>query len=314
MGQKKHPLETTEFIIREPEKKKSFQEIIYDSSNGHILGRTPKSWAQLVIFYSIFYIVLAALFSICLQALFLTLDEHEPTWQLHESLIGTNPGVGFRPLPEDPDEIALIRYDPQNQTQVAVWTRRIDEFLENYRTKAKSVDNKIVCDYDHLPADYEVCAVELDSFGPCTQNEGYSYNQSSPCIFIKINRIFNWVPEFYNDPYDLPHEMPEQLRTHIRDTPVERRDQVWVSCDGHKAPDRELLNGQLEYQPSQGFPGYYYPYRNQPGYLSPLVAVRLLKPTQSTIINLECRLWAKNIHYQGGRERRGSALIEVMID
>jgi sodium/potassium-transporting ATPase subunit beta len=319
MSQTKPRLQSTtyEFPIRGPEKKKSLQQLIYDSENGHILGRTAKSWVQLLVFYTIFYTILAALFSICMQGLFLSLDDHEPTWQLHESIIGTNPGVGFRPLPDDPEAEAIIRYDAKNQTQVAMWTRRLDEFLESYRNKTKlpgGGNNQIICDYDHPPADHQVCAVELDSFGPCTQNEGYSYNKSSPCIFLKLNRIYKWVPEYYSDPNDLPAEMPESLKTNIRNTPADKREQIWVSCDGHKAPDRELLNGQLEYYPSQGFPGYYYPYKNTRGYLSPLVAVRLLRPATSQIINIECRLWAKNIRFQGGRERSGSALVEVMID
>lgn len=157
------------------------------------------------------------------------------------------------------------------------------------------------------------------------------------CIYVSIFsvQIFNWVPQFYNDPSDLPESMPESLKSVIRATPENQRNQVWVSCDGLTTADRDLLNDKIEYHPSQGLPEYYYPFRNQKGYLSPLVAVRLLRPTSKfyyliqhlkpgsngsvcisagQVINIECKLWAKNIHLQGGRDRSGSVLLELMIE
>lgn len=53
---------------------------------------------------------------------------------------------------------------------------------------------------------------------------------------------------------------------------------VWVSCKGANPHDNEDI-GELNYYPeSHGFPGYYYPYQNIPGYLSPVVAVHFLRP------------------------------------
>lgn len=49
--------------------------------------------------------------------------------------------------------------------------------------------NQIVCDFEQNPNSNQVCAVEVDSWGPCSPNEGYSYNKSSPCVFLKLNRV-----------------------------------------------------------------------------------------------------------------------------
>uniref|UniRef100_A0A336JWG7 CSON011439 protein n=1 Tax=Culicoides sonorensis TaxID=179676 RepID=A0A336JWG7_CULSO len=305
-----------EFPVRKPKTKKSLRELVYDSEKGRILGRTPKNWAQLIIFYTVFYTVLAALFTICLQALFFTLNDEYPKWQLDESLIGVNPGLGFRPLPDDPDEGSLIFYEAKNQTQVKVWTDRLDKFLEPYRNKTllpSEGKNQIVCDFDQKPKQNQVCAVEVDSWGPCSPNEGYSYNKSSPCIFLKLNRIYGWEPEFYTEPID---EMPQELKDFINKTPLEQRQQIWVSCDGQDPVDTEALAGGLEYFPKDlhGFPVYFYPYVNTPGYLSPLVAVRLIRPQVHQILNIECKAWAKNIKVQLGRDRLGSVHFEVMVD
>lgn len=128
-----------------------------------------------------------------------------------------NPGLGFRPLPDDPDEGSLIWYEAKNQTQVKIWTDRLDTFLERkfyyhqidsfliftkklflhffltaYRNKSmlpSEGKNQVVCDFEQKPNNNKVCAVEVDSWGPCSPNEGYSYNKSSPCIFLKLNRV-----------------------------------------------------------------------------------------------------------------------------
>lgn len=52
---------------------------------------------------------------------------------------------------------------------------------------------------------------------------------------------------------------------------------VWVSCEGESPADVENI-GPIEYYPKPGLPGYFFPYENSEGYLSPLVAVKFLHP------------------------------------
>lgn len=52
---------------------------------------------------------------------------------------------------------------------------------------------------------------------------------------------------------------------------------VWVSCEGENVADIEHI-GPIRYIPQKGFPSQYFPYKNQEGYLSPLVAVHFEKP------------------------------------
>lgn len=77
--------------------------------------------------------------------------------------------------------------------------------------------------------------------------------------------------------------MPKDLKDHIKSLPAHHRDQVWVSCRGESPADRETLGDAgdyVEYFPSRGFPSYFYPYLNTKGYLSPLVAVKFLRPAR----------------------------------
>ncbi|KAG5675190.1 hypothetical protein PVAND_005114 [Polypedilum vanderplanki] len=295
--------------LRKP-KSKSLGKMVYDKEHGKILGRTPRNWGELLFFYTIFYIVLAALFAICMKGLMLTIDKHQPKWKLDESIIGTNPGLGFRPISHDVDQGSLIWYDSTNETQVEYWVERIDEFLSEYN----KTDNQKPCNFDSRKTAKQVCALNLKEFGHCSRENSYGYGASKPCIFLKLNRIYGWVPEYYNDPNDLPKDMPESLKTYITNLPENQRNQVWVTCSGENGMDREII-GDAVYYPSHGFPGYFYPYTNNPGYVSPLVAVQFKRPALNRIINIECRTWAKNIKYSGShRDRMGSVHFEIMID
>ncbi|XP_052893861.1 sodium/potassium-transporting ATPase subunit beta-1-like [Anopheles moucheti] len=290
---------------------------IYNSKDGKILGRTATNWAQLTIFYTCFYIVLAALFAICMQGLLVTLNHEHPKWQLDESRIGTNPGVSYRPRPEEEENSNSIQYVAANKTDAGLWVEMINEYLRPYNDHTLlpgGGKNQVLCDFNTLPSRGNVCAFDVKNLGACSEQAGFGYNRSAPCIFVKLNRIYGWQPEFYEDVDDLPTEMPDDLVSYIKSLTVAERRQVWISCKELTKSDENQL-GPIEYMPSRGLPAYYYPYMNIEGYLSPLVAVHLARPKPKTTISIECRAWAKNIVYRGGaRDRTGSLQISLRID
>lgn len=85
---------------------------------------------KLFIFYSVFYIILGALFSICMKGLYMTLDEKVPRWTLTESRIGDNPGLGFRPMPKNISQGSLIWLDMKNTTKSEGFIQTLDTFLK----------------------------------------------------------------------------------------------------------------------------------------------------------------------------------------
>lgn len=87
-----------------------------------------------------------------------------------------------------------------------------------YRRRGEEVvgsQNRQHCDYDSRPSEGKVCEIDISSYNPCTTDNEYNYKKSAPCIFLKLNKIFNWKPDFYNDTNKLPKSMPEDLKTHI---------------------------------------------------------------------------------------------------
>lgn len=82
---------------------------------------------KISIFYSIFYAVLAVLIAICMWVFLQTLDPRTPKWKLDESLIGTSPGLGFRPMPPINNISSMIWYNSKDYHQ---WTDALDDFLK----------------------------------------------------------------------------------------------------------------------------------------------------------------------------------------
>lgn len=128
------------------------------------------------------------------------------------------------------------------------------------------------------PAERESCKVDLLAFAPCTAQNDFGFKEGKPCVFLKLNKIYEWKPNYYKKVDELPNNMPESLKRHIKDraTKGETLEVVWVSCEGEKPGDVKnlplatyrSLNGE------QGFLGRYFPYKNTESYLQPIVAVQ----------------------------------------
>lgn len=94
------------------------------------------------LFYLIFYGVLAALVAICMWIFFQTLDPRIPKWQLDRSIIGTNPGMGFRPMPEDNLESTLIWFQGSNRSNYEKWENNTKAYLDS---TSKPLSQSTVC-------------------------------------------------------------------------------------------------------------------------------------------------------------------------
>lgn len=296
--------------------KQKFKKFLWDPQERRFFGRTGVSWSKICLFYLCFYGMLAALVAICMWVFYQTLDPRIPKWQLDGSIIGTNPGLGFRPMNEDNAESTLIWFQGSNKTNYMKWVNNLQESLDKYYTPGKTEKGTASirrCSYTQSPQRGQVCDFDVRLWDECSPDKFFNYHRNAPCIFLKLNRIYGWIPDYYDDPNDLPEEMPILLKDHIARVKPEERRTIWISCEGENPADIEYL-GPISYYPKvQGFPGYYYPYENSEGYLSPLVAVQFLRPISGIVINIECKAWAKNIKHNR-QDRLGSVHFELLID
>lgn len=302
-------------------KKEPFTKFLYNSENGTVMGRTGMSWLKIGVFYLIFYLFLAGWFAVMMTIFYQTLDvEVSPTYTPGDgSSILRHPALGFRPLPRRENvESTLIWYKSRNPDDVNYWVKELNDFIRQYEgTQAKSGQNVIDCSPDRYPNEDEVCKFDDQLLGSkCQKNEKWGYELNTPCVILKLNRMINWRPDVYTSVDELPAEMPQDLKYHISNETVKNGGvvpkMVWISCKGENPADEEYI-GPLEYTPYQGFQDYYFPFRNTPGYLAPIVAVEFTRPEPYVLINIECKAWAKNIVHDRSN-RLGLVHFELLKD
>ena len=278
---------------------------IWNGDTNEFLGRTATSWAKILIFYLVLYLFLAGLFTAKMYLFLLTISKVHPKWENSNGLIGSNPGLGFRPIPSDAQSIIHV-----NNKTSAIFTSKMEEFLNPYNNVSDPA-KFIHCNSSTKPAAGQVCTFDVDLLGPwCSQNDSFGYEQGRPCVLLKLNKIFGWEPELYDDPKNLTDNMPEDLKLHIKEIGEQNDEEmlkmVWISCNS-------TLPINMTYTPFRGFPAHYFPYNNTQGYLSPIVAVQFDNLEPGKTASIECKLWAKNIVHDHLR-RLGSVDFKLLID
>jgi len=292
-------------------KQQTLGQFIWNGETGQFLGRTGGSWGKIFVFYCIYYGFLAGFFSICMFLFYQTLDtQKQPKYIPGDGgSILKNPSLGYRPRPpSDNIESSLIIYSNDDEKSYTKWTSSIDELVEgienakmNYSEKATGDNVKQDCSSDNPPGTEEVCNYDITQFegSECTKENKWGYTGDSPCVVLKLNRMYGWEPKVFESVTELPGDMPTQLSDHIKSQ--ENNGSIpavlWVSCEGEGPVDREMLPNGVNYAPTQGFPYYYFPYSNQENYRSPILAVQFVKPTPNIIIDVVCKIWGKEIKY-----------------
>lgn len=303
--------------IKPPERNgfEAFKWFMYDPDKGAIMGRTPKSWALITVFYIIYYTFLALFWAACLTIFFQTIDDKVPRWETDNSIIGSSPALGVRPEQEwSRVDSSMIMYNQAKKDSSDVmpgwqeWVERSTEFLETYKDQGNAVD----CPAAGSDAG-QVCKFDVAQLGPCGK-DSYGYDKGKPCVFLKLNKIYNLVHDYYNNPDAMPDTVPSDVKDRIAAAKLTGDDlnQVWVDCHGENPADKEAM-GDIEYYPKSGaFHGKYYPYTNQDGYVNPLIAVQFLNPKAGQLLHIECRAYAGNINYDR-RDKIGKAHFEVLV-
>ncbi|KAL1416660.1 hypothetical protein MTO96_027641 [Rhipicephalus appendiculatus] len=252
-----------------------------------VLGRTGLSWFKITVFYIIFYACLS-------------LDTIRPAWALDGSAIGTIPGLSFRPRPPVMDS-NLIYFKAGTRGNWNYWVDDLQEFLKDYDRLEPDFEHLRTCSFEQPidPEENKACRFPIENIASnCSIAQQFGYEYGQPCVLLKLNMIFGWVPEPY-DNGSYPQNLPGSVKDHYDPK------YVYITCEGENAADLENM-GPLAYYPGNRIENFYFPYKNTTGYLSPFVFVQFVQPQRGVIINMECKAWAKNII--------GSAHFELLVD
>lgn len=302
----------------------SFKYMLYDPDTGKVLTRTPMSWLKITTFYCIYYTLLAGFWLACLHVFFLTIPEDTPRWTLEESLIGSNPGVGMKPIMDDLHIDSSLYVIDRTDTSTATTdkfgegtknadvVKRMDLFLEKYSNNTGLNDCA-----DNNDANKGNCIFNLDVLEECA-GENYGFmpvdGNVKPCFFFKLNKIYNFNPEpILAADLDEPEydDMSAQLKEVIG--AQSNPDNVYFDCFGRFPADLEAVD--LKFFPSsQSIPLKYFPYTGG-NYQSPLMAIQVeMKETHmGQMVHIECRAWYKGVVHST-KDKLGLTQFEVMIN
>ncbi|XP_043510605.1 sodium/potassium-transporting ATPase subunit beta-like isoform X2 [Frieseomelitta varia] len=205
-----------------------------------------------------------------------------------------SPGIVFKPnsvLATSPIISVNNSTNTNNNNGPERYIRALSDFLQEYRNNTSNYDFNCLNQPSNIDHNKKPCFFDITSLGKCSKPP-YGYAELlQPCVLIKFNKRFDWVPEYYNRSSNLPENMPSELKQAVQRSP---KPHIWLSCDGANNVDKEHI-GKIEYIPLPGFPVQYFPFTGQPGYLSPIVALEFKNLTPNRLVTVECYLWAYNV-------------------
>jgi len=300
-----------------PEASPGFAAFLYNKERGEVLGRTSSSWAKIGLFYVIYYTGLACFF-IALLSIFLYsfTDNKAPVLTGAYSVLPPVPGMGYQPMVKA--EETLLTYSMAN-TKEGKKTRKpykegLQNFLETgakpdrvapaikatnylapnaslFRTAAECEQGGAIS-RDTKPCIFDASAI-TDLLANCPEND-FGYDEGKPCVAIKMNRIFEFVPQIANG------------------------DDIVIKCEGEHLADKDNV-GPIKYFPrgADGATGvikkYYFPFLGQPNYMTPLVFIKFEKILKNVLVQVVCRpINLANVKTDG-KEDQGKVHFEVYI-
>lgn len=288
-----------------------FGKALYDSDKGEVFGRTAGSWAKISAFYIVYYSCLAGFFAAMLFGFFKTLDDTEPTQTGMYSLIKYNPGMGFRPLIVTTADTTLVHINTTNadtyHDKVAniIQYLRENGYIDEHNRPSNITKDASGRDVFNVGSMGDACTID-----PNNVNNSFGYREGKPCILLKVNKIFRWEPQpFDNDSLtttDHGKEAEKALGSGISAT------NIGVTCEGENDGDMDSL-GKVEFYPPEGFAYSFYPYLNAKDYRAPLVWAKFNHVQKGVLMQIWCKIWAKNI-YHHRNDKAGSVRFELMIE
>ncbi|CAL1541450.1 unnamed protein product [Lymnaea stagnalis] len=283
---------------------KSLGLFLWNGETKEFLGRGGRSWAEIGLFYLVFYACLSGFFIATIAVFYETIDADNPRLQGESSLLKGNPGMGYQPMP---DIDTTLIYARTSEEDTKAYVKSINKVLDAYKNESL---NRVNCSDLTQPRTDSDKACNFDFANltqECNEENGYGFKHGQPCILLKLNKIFGWIPSIWDekDVSDVPKVIKD----------VYLSDRIWVQCHGENPADEDNLGDkdQIKYFPQQGFPLGYYPFKKQLDYLPPLIFVKFSNVTHYTGIMVECQAFGKNIALDRS-ERQGSVHFELLVE
>jgi sodium/potassium-transporting ATPase subunit beta len=160
------------------------------------MGRSGKSWAKIGLFYLVFYGFLAGFFVAMLAVFMTTINDPKDGGPKLTQYIKNQAGLTRKGSLKD----TFKGYDSNDTDAGKKYTDNIKSIFEEYKpgNVYRGVCNKT--DTDGTPKGTLPCFAENSLLGDCSPdnnatNFDFGYAEKKPCIFIRINRVYDWQPK-----------------------------------------------------------------------------------------------------------------------
>ncbi|ELV12239.1 Protein ATP1B4 [Tupaia chinensis] len=163
-------------------------EYLWDSERRMSLARTGQSWSLILVMYFFFYASLAAVITLCMYMLFLTISPYIPTFTEQAK----SPGVMIRPFAHS------LNFN-FNVSEPDTWQHYVislNGFLQGYNDSLQEEMNVdcppgqyFIQDGDE-DEDKKACQFKRSFLKNCSglEDPTFGYSTGQPCILLKMNR------------------------------------------------------------------------------------------------------------------------------
>ncbi|KAK3856636.1 hypothetical protein Pcinc_037056 [Petrolisthes cinctipes] len=188
------------------------------------------------------------------------------------------------------NKVYTYSYDPNVLTTSEKYVREIDEFLKPYENQDPSKYRNCYDDTDD-ESDERPC--RFDPFTvlnktTCSRDNRWGYSTTSPCFIVRVNKVVGFIP----GPFPNSHEFIKN------ETKVSKQqlDQILVTgCYYGKEHGDDVLEISRPVIKNAGIINRrFFPYTNQPGYLSPFMMSRIVS-AELYAVEMSCLVMATNI-------------------
>ncbi|CAG7836864.1 unnamed protein product [Allacma fusca] len=271
---------------------KSMGKFIWNSETKQVCGRGLRRWALLVIFYIIFYVTLACIFTGLLAIVLGMLDKDSPQQVYkdqdsfyHKSLIQRYPAVILTPLPDrEKNKDSPLIWISHSAKERKAWGNKVKHEMEGYRRYLKKHPKCQKC--------FELSTIDQS----CNQNN-YGYDVRQPTFLIRLSKMLEWKPKYFKTQHAAEHYIHRtikndailtQFKAQVEQGEWKPGDKtVPVLCAGNSVADDQLLNG-IKYCTKPFLDGKLFPFVNTEPYLAPFVMIQFLNAVPGIPITVAC--------------------------
>jgi sodium/potassium-transporting ATPase subunit beta len=207
---------------------------VYDAEYREFLSRDAMGWLKLSFYYACFYIWLTCFFLFMLYIFWLLRIKGAtaPVYHNEESVMHykkVNPGLGFRPQINPENELVMVKQQKTDEN-----LKSLELFLEKYE---QNKDKQFSANDAEISFNYH----SIIEGSPCSKEKKFGFDTTSPCVIIKLNRIFGWKPVVYN-----ASTLPDKLSLVKSLNDEVDYNYVFLTCNGAESSDRDNIK-ELDY-------------------------------------------------------------------